>query len=146
MSTTDEIVHVLFNRGLPPLEPGDKVWNDGLTGKIKGLKEHRFVVAALHLANDDIHNCHLISQDNEGDPTADLLHATLHRREGDYGNSKYWWSRVSHPLIPSITTAKSFVDACEVHAGSGSSEEVKLREKQWEEIKGLVLWTRENCH
>ena len=54
---------------------------------------------ALHLMNDDIHHCHLIAQENEGvsyppppltlsrsdgtkDPTADLLHATLHRREG----------------------------------------------------------------
>ena len=52
---------------------------------------------ALHLANDDIHHAHLIAQDSEGvrrmlvptpysssqDPTADLLHATLHRREGE---------------------------------------------------------------
>lgn len=37
---------------------------------------------ALHLVNDDINRCHLIAQDHEGDPTADLLHATLHRREG----------------------------------------------------------------
>ena len=51
-------------------------------------------VAALYLLNDDIEHCHAIAQRNEGvrrayrttadgqDPTADLLHATLHRREG----------------------------------------------------------------
>lgn len=44
--------------------------------------------AALHLANDDIYACHDIAQASEGDPTADLMHATLHRREGDYWNSK----------------------------------------------------------
>ncbi|KAL7422576.1 hypothetical protein Q5752_003224 [Cryptotrichosporon argae] len=89
-SATGEIVARLFSpdRPPPPLEPGTAVWEPALVRPISGLREHRFVVAALHLANDDIHHAHLIAQDDEGDPTADLLHATLHRREGDYWNSK----------------------------------------------------------
>lgn len=47
------------------------------------MKNSDKACAALHLANDDINHCHLIAQDHEGDPTADLLHATLHRREGE---------------------------------------------------------------
>lgn len=114
-SQTDAIVERLLGRKpLPPLEPGSKVWDAELARAIAGLDEHRFVIAgafprsrsmlthavALHLANDDIESCHRIAQASEGvglgavycadkkDSTADLLHATLHRREGDYWNSK----------------------------------------------------------
>lgn len=57
-----------------------------------------------------------------------------------------WYSNLSsHPTIPSKGAAKSFVDACErVHKGKGE-DEGKLREKQWEELKTLLKWTRENC-
>ncbi|WVF67726.1 hypothetical protein IAT40_002485 [Kwoniella sp. CBS 6097] len=145
--TTDEIVSHLFDRGrpLPPLEPGEKVYAPELTKTIAGLDEHMYVIAALHLANDDIHHCHLIAQDNEGDPTANLLHATLHRREGDYWNSKYWWSNVrSHPLISSSSSAKSFVDACEAGKGKDENSQRKLREEQFAELRRIVDWTREN--
>ena len=58
-----------------------------------------------------------------------------------------WWSRVGkHPLIPSKSGVKSFVDQCQQHAGSGSDEEMQLRETQWTDLKGLVEWTRKNCH
>ncbi|KAK8845639.1 hypothetical protein IAR55_006355 [Kwoniella newhampshirensis] len=147
MSSTDEIVSQLFSRpSLPPLEPGTNVYAPELTPKIAKLREHKFVVAALHLANDDIHHAHLIAQDNEGDPTADLLHATLHRREGDYWNLKYWWSHVeSHPTIRKISDAKSFVDACE-DINKRGGDDTPLRQRQWEELRALVEWTRKNCH
>ncbi|KAI9634385.1 uncharacterized protein MKK02DRAFT_37916 [Dioszegia hungarica] len=147
-SDTDAIVKQLFDRPLPPLEPGTTVYDKSLVDRIAKLPEHMFVVASLHLANDDIHRAHLIAQDNEGDATGNLLHATLHRREADYWNSKYWFSRVgSHPTIPSLSDAKAFVDACEAvqKEGDGDKEKQRLREKQWEELKGLVNWTRENC-
>ncbi|WWD22591.1 hypothetical protein CI109_107084 [Kwoniella shandongensis] len=146
MASTDEIVTRLFSRPTPPpLEPGTKVYAPELTPAIAKLKEHKFVIAALHLANDDIHHCHLIAQDNEGDSTADLLHATLHRREGDYWNSKYWWSHVgSHPTV-SISEAKLFVDNCE-KISKTKGDDIKLRERQWKELKALVEWTRTNCH
>ncbi|WWC90312.1 uncharacterized protein L201_005245 [Kwoniella dendrophila CBS 6074] len=143
--TTDEVVSKIFARStLPPLEPGTKVYAPELTKTIADLKEHEYVIAAIHLANDDIHHCHLIAQDHEGDSTANMLHATLHRREGDYWNSKYWWSNVrSHPLIPSSHDAKAFVDSCEdVH--KNKSDDTSLREKQWEDLKKIVEWTREN--
>lgn len=39
---------------------------------------------------------HVITQAHEGDPTADWLHAVLHKIEGDAENSHYWYRRVSH--------------------------------------------------
>jgi len=44
-TSIDSIQQKLFSRPLPPLEPGTKVWDKGLTKEIKGLKEHRFVIA-----------------------------------------------------------------------------------------------------
>jgi hypothetical protein len=106
----------------------------------------------------------LVRADSRQDPIADILHATLHRREGkssprrglplrarcplnprpgDYWNSKWWWSRIpSHPTIKSVADSKAFVDACERLNGTGSKEEEKLRETQWDELKGLVEFTR----
>ncbi len=50
-----------------------------------------------------------------------------------------------HPLIPSKDDAKAFVDACE-RVGKGKVEnEEKLKERQWEELKALLEWTRANC-
>jgi hypothetical protein len=111
-----------------------------------------------------------------------MLHATLHRREGESEflksflvffdgllaspahpqaitgtpNSQClppfymieslmcsWWSRTNHPLFPP-TQAKSFVDQCEKHAGKGNSDEQKLRQQQWDDLKRIVEWTREN--
>jgi hypothetical protein len=105
--STDAIQAKLFARPPPPLEP-KAPWDASLKPQIAALPEHRYVVAgaspppdqpttfgsrlrslaALHLANDDIYACHDIVQADEGEPTADLMHALLHRREGDAFNSK----------------------------------------------------------
>lgn len=85
---------------------------------------------------------------NEQDPTGNLLHATLHRREADYWNSKYWYARIRyHPTVKSLSDAKAFVDQCEAvqRKSDDDAEKRRLRERQWEELKGLVQWTRENC-
>ena len=41
----------------------------------------------MHLLNDDIDNAHNLAQAHEESQTANLTHAILHRREGDYWNS-----------------------------------------------------------
>ncbi|MEO6094350.1 MAG: hypothetical protein ABIW76_01265 [Fibrobacteria bacterium] len=46
---------------------------------------------------------HEIAQSREGDPDHDLLHAILHRREGDFANAGYWFggsgNHASYPLL-----------------------------------------------
>lgn len=45
-SSTDAIQSKLFARtDLPPLEPGTKVYDEGLVKEIAGLKEHKLVIA-----------------------------------------------------------------------------------------------------
>jgi hypothetical protein len=46
---------------------------------------------------------HEIAQSREGDPDHDLLHAMLHRREGDFANAGYWFGMAGkHPCYPLI--------------------------------------------
>lgn len=58
-----------------------------------------------------------------------------------------WWSHIrSHPLAPSVADSKAFVDACERAGKKGDEKELeKLQKRQWDELRRLVDWTRENC-
>ena len=59
--------------------------------------------AGLFLLSDLFDESHACSQSIEGEGrfhTGDYWHAILHRREPDYGNSKYWFRRVGrHPIF-----------------------------------------------
>ena len=44
---------------------------------------------------DRAHNC---AQQHEGDPACDLVHAHLHRQEGDMANAAYWYRRAGKPV------------------------------------------------
>ncbi|RUS35161.1 hypothetical protein BC938DRAFT_475077 [Jimgerdemannia flammicorona] len=101
-----------------PLKP--KSVNDPtLTPRIAALSVPKPVVAAFHLLNDDITRAHDLSQSMEGEPVADLTQAFLHRREGDYWNSKYWLQRVPERLVKEVVgdggkkAVIEFVDKCE---------------------------------
>ena len=55
------------------------------------------------LWHDRLEEAHALVQKRDGDGDADFLHALLHRREGDYGNAKYWWREVgNHPIFPAL--------------------------------------------
>jgi hypothetical protein len=50
------------------------------------------------LWHDHLDAAHAVAQGHEGQPDHDLLHAMLHRREGDYPNAEYWFrSAGRHP-------------------------------------------------
>jgi hypothetical protein len=62
----------------------------------------RAVLAGLWLWHDCLHESHEISQELAS-PTGSFWHAILHRREGDFWNSKYWYARCpSHPVLRTI--------------------------------------------
>jgi len=77
------------------------------------------IKAGLYIWNDSFEEAHLIAQ---GDGTVDgcLWHAILHRREGNFVNSKYWYRQLGeHPLFNVIRDKipawdpSLFVDDCE---------------------------------
>ena len=51
--------------------------------------------AGLWLYVDQLDRSHRLSQQDES-PTGSFWHAIMHRREGDFSNSKYWYRRAGH--------------------------------------------------
>lgn len=103
MTTLDEIKTILLNRKpLPSLlapaladrskRVASEPWNLNIREQLYEMQKDSmiplFVIATLHLFNDDIGSCHDIVEKHGGDDTADYLHYILHRREGDYWNAK----------------------------------------------------------
>src|SRR5262249_40608970 len=77
-------------------------------------------LAGLWIRFDFLDESHTLSQEIET-PTGSFWHAIMHRREGDFGNSKYWWRRVGkHPALTDDPFA--FTDAVEVLVTLGQGD------------------------
>lgn len=60
-------------------------------------KSFPLLQGALYLCFDCFEEAHTVANDHEGTVTGNWIHAILHRREPDAGNSKYWYARVKLP-------------------------------------------------
>ncbi|EOR01132.1 hypothetical protein E3P92_01786 [Wallemia ichthyophaga] len=124
---------------LPALNLDQEVYYPPLTGDIDKLAASFHVKASLHMLNDDIKSTHYYAEMNQGDSLLDYLHAIVHRREGDFWNSKWWFARVKHPLLQQVYNAKlqpaKVVDKVEEIELSNSPEAKKvLEELQYKEL------------
>lgn len=110
--------------------------------------------SGLWLLAGDLDRSHTISQ---GIDTRDgsFWHGVMHRREQDFGNSKYWFRRVGeHPVFESLATAKreanlgnddaqrwdpfAFIDDCQRAVSSGDDR--LCRELAWMEWQLLFAF------
>lgn len=139
--TLSEITQRLLARDpLPPLVPVS-VYDPALTPAINTLNAPALVTIGLHVLNDDLGSAHPLSQALEGDPLADYWHAIIHRREGDYNNSRYWFNRVgSLPLLtemygPDPAAPGTFVARCRTAGRKGDAD---LQEFQRTELARLL--------
>lgn len=138
--------------GVRPQPELDTELNAILRGTRLTGNSRELVRSLVLLWHDQLDASHTISQGIEN-PDGSLVHAIMHRREPDFGNSKYWWRRVGqHPcfaqlgervaaglesrdqpelcakLVPrGAWDAFAFVDACEAATRqAATSEPVEL--------------------
>ncbi|MGV3486637.1 MAG: hypothetical protein ACO1RT_19625 [Planctomycetaceae bacterium] len=117
-----------------PRNQGLQEWLSNAAGARQNLSPE--ANSALWLLAGDLDVSHTISQSLET-PDGSLLHAIMHRREGDFSNAKYWLRRASnHPVLAQLRStdygdASSFVDRCAAAVGTGSDQERQLEQSQW---------------
>lgn len=121
------------------------------------------LLAGLWLWHDGLEESHRISQ-GVLDSTGSFWHAIMHRREGDFSNSKYWYARAAgHPCLQTLAAqampmvhrepadkallrvilngwnANAFVDLVESASGNEADPRhaiaVQLQQLEWR-----VLW------
>ena len=102
-------------------------------------------LSGLWLLAGDIDRSHTISQDIHTS-TGSFLHGIMHRREGDFGNAKYWFRKVgNHPVLVQIAERLgdlypdpfAFVDAC----SQAADDQLALRCQQAQWIEWQLLMT-----
>ena len=74
------------------------------------------------LWHDHLEAAHEIAQAREGEADFDLLHALLHRREGDFANAGYWFGQAGkHPCYPMIEDRLGLMDPSDLRAAGLAS-------------------------
>jgi len=106
----------------------------------EALADNPGLLAGLWLYVDDLDRAHQVCQD-DASATGSYWHAIVHRREGDFSNSKYWLHRVGrHPAMADID-ARALVDAV---ASDPRKDRSDLIDKQREEWARLFEWCAKN--
>ena len=95
--------------------------------------------AGIWLYVDELDRSHHISQGIET-PTGSFWHAIMHRREGDFSNSHYWYRRAGlHPAMQNIPDydAYEFVDEVEKHHAKNPEPLLARQRLEW---AALFTW------
>jgi len=134
-----EAAHKLWNTlkdHRPSLYPTEE-WDDLHDIRItklspEGLDEDALpyasaVKAGLHLLNESLDASHTISQQLHN-PTGSYWHAIMHRMEGDYSNSKYWFRQGgTHPVNERLQgLAKEAYERCSAASFGSDSQKGRL--------------------
>jgi len=73
-----------------------------VTGLLRSEDDANAMLAGLWLWHDWLDESHVISQ-SLASSTGSFWHAIMHRREGDFSNSKYWYARCqNHPVMQQL--------------------------------------------
>jgi hypothetical protein len=94
------------------------------------------VLSGLWLYHDFLEESHRISQSIET-ATGSYWHGIMHRREGDYGNAKYWFRRVGrHPIEEALCVQAR---ALAHEAKAGRSADFLAKQSQWDHFRFVDL-------
>ena len=79
------------------------------SGEVRREEDARALLAALWLWHDCLDESHALSQNLNGE-SGSFWHAIMHRREGDFSNSKYWYARCDrHPVLATLNAQASAI-------------------------------------
>ena len=92
-------------RGLLSTEQLDQALDDWLQEFVLGKKLGPLFRSAALFWHDHLDASHTISQSIRT-PEGSLLHGMMHRREPDYPNAKYWFSRAGHHAIEDVLSQR----------------------------------------
>ena len=80
-----------------------------LSQKPTNPDEAAALLSGLWLWHDCLDESHKLSQQLHT-TSGSMWHAIMHRREGDFSNSKYWYARCeNHPSLPSLAAQANYV-------------------------------------
>lgn len=91
------------------------------------------LAAGLWLYVDELDRSHRISQ-GIATQTGSFWHGIMHRREGDFGNSHYWFNRVGdHPAMRNIPDYDShaFIDEAARRGDGDPADLVAMQRAEW---------------
>jgi hypothetical protein len=120
----------------PPAPPGNEAAE--LVERIvkaPAIGPDSHLAAGLWLYVDDLHRSHRISQQHE-DATGSFWHGIMHRREGDFGNSFFWFRKAAdHPAMARIKgyDPGAFIDEVEAatQRGEAPAALIDLQRREW---------------
>lgn len=155
----DDLIRFVSSLPLPSLDDSSNGENarQQLGQLIENLRlENTLSASGLWLLIGELDRSHKISQQFES-ADGSFWHAIMHRREGDYWNSKYWFRRVGdhpvhHSLAQLISSEHEFLSGTGVplHALSVPSslgaalvditEQAVHGKRRWREPLELIGW------
>ncbi len=97
--------------------------------------------AALWLYVDELDRSHRISQGIDN-ATGAYWHGIMHRREGDFSNSHYWFRKVGrHPAMADVADydGHAFIDQVAGWTETGAGDASALRDTQRREWMALLI-------
>jgi hypothetical protein len=122
-------------QAMPDLVPGATASKEAhrLAAKAVEALNDPTLHAGIWLYVDDLDRSHTISQSIHT-PAGSFWHAIMHRREGDFGNSKYWLRQTrSHPIWEETEgyDPERFVGEVAARYRENPAELVEMQRKEW---------------
>ena len=102
------------------------------------LRDRPALHAGLWLYVDELDRSHTVSQGID-DATGSYWHGIMHRREGDFANSHYWFRKVgTHPVFAAIDgyDPHRLIDDVEARHGGAAADLVDLQRREWQALFG----------
>ena len=98
---------------------------------VEALRGQPLLHAGIWLYVDDLHRSHEVSQ-SISSPLGAYWHGIMHRREGDFWNSKYWFRQAgSVPFHLAGYEPSRFVEECESAKPHHPDHLVGLQRQEW---------------